>query len=66
MKNRLKTERIARHFTQDELARKIGVSRQSINSIENGRYIPSTVLSLKISEVFGKVVNDIFFLDKDD
>ncbi|MBN1821769.1 MAG: helix-turn-helix transcriptional regulator [Prolixibacteraceae bacterium] len=62
----MKTERIARHFTQDELARKIGVSRQSINSIENGRYIPSTVLSLKISEVFGKVVNDIFFLDKDD
>ena len=66
MKNRLKLERASRKLTQDELARRIGVSRQTINSIENGRYIPSTVLALKISKVFGKMVNEIFELGADD
>ncbi|MCU4176875.1 helix-turn-helix transcriptional regulator [Carboxylicivirga sp. N1Y90] len=66
MKNTLKVERAILNLTQSELAKKVNVSRQTINSIENGKYIPSTVLSLKISEVFSKTVNDIFTLDNDD
>jgi len=63
MKNRLKIERAILDITQEELAQKIGVSRQTINSIEKNRYIPSTVLALKMSNLFGKSVNEIFELD---
>lgn len=66
MKNTLKVERAKLNLTQQELAEKVGVSRQTINSIEAERYVPSTVLALKISEVFNTNVNEIFFLDKDD
>lgn len=66
MKNTLKVERAILNLTQDELAQKIGVSRQTINSIEANRYVPSTVLSLKLSEVFNKSVNDFFNLDEND
>jgi putative transcriptional regulator len=64
--NRLKIERAEKDLTQDQLAKKIGVSRQTINSIEKNRYVPSTILALKISELFSKSVNDIFFLEKED
>ncbi len=63
MKNKLKIERAILDVTQEELAKKIGVSRQTINSIEKNRYIPSTVLALKMSHLFGKTVNEIFILD---
>ena len=66
MKNRLKIERAIHDLTQEELAEKIGVSRQTINSIEKNRYIPSTLLALKISEVFEKPVNELFELEADD
>lgn len=66
MKNRLKIERAILNLTQEELAEKIGVSRQSINSIETNRFVPSTVLALKLSRMFGKPVNDFFELDDDD
>ena len=66
MKNRLKVERAILNITQEELAEKIGVSRQTINSIETNRFVPSTVLALKLSRVFGKSVNDFFELDDDD
>ena len=66
MKNRLKIERAIKNLTQDDLAKLIGVSRQTINSIETGRYVPSTVLALKISQVFEKQVNEIFELDDSD
>jgi putative transcriptional regulator len=66
MKNTLKVERAILNLTQGDLATKIGVSRQTINSIESNRYVPSTLLSLKLSEVFGKPVNDFFKLGKDD
>ncbi len=66
MKNRLKVERAILNLTQEELAEKIGVSRQTINSIETNRFVPSTVLSLKLSRLFGKPVNDFFELDDDD
>ncbi|HAF30342.1 MAG TPA: transcriptional regulator [Bacteroidales bacterium] len=66
MKNRLKIERAILDITQEELALKIGVSRQTINSIETNRYVLSTILALKISKVFGKAVNDIFELENED
>ncbi len=66
MKNTIKVERAILNLTQDDLAKKIGVSRQTINSIEANRYVPSTVLALKLSQVFGKPVNDFFKLLKGD
>ena len=66
MKNKLKVERAVLNITQEELANLTGVSRQTINSIEKNRYIPSTILSLKISKVFKKNVNDVFELEEDD
>jgi putative transcriptional regulator len=53
-------------LTQQDLADKVGVSRQTINSIEAERYVPSTVLAVKISEVFKTTVNEIFKLEKDE
>jgi len=66
MKNRIKIERAILDITQEELAKRIGVSRQTINSIEKNRYVPSTVLALKMSKLFNKTVNDIFVLDGDE
>lgn len=63
MKNRLKIERAILNITQEELAEKIGVSRQTINSIETNRFVPSTVLALKLSMLFGKSVNEFFELE---
>ena len=65
MKNRLKIERAILNLTQEELANKIGVSRQTISSIEKNRYIPSTVLALRLSRLFEKPVNDFFELEED-
>lgn len=66
MKNKLKVERAILNITQEELAERIGVSRQTINSIETNRFVPSTVLALKLSRLFGKSVNDFFELDDDE
>lgn len=66
MKNTIKVERAILDITQEELAQKIGVSRQTINSIEKDRYVPSTVLALKLSAVFNKPVNDLFILNGDE
>ncbi|RMA64425.1 helix-turn-helix transcriptional regulator [Ulvibacter antarcticus] len=66
MKNTLKVERAILNLTQEELAQKIGVSRQTINSIETNRFVPSTLLSLKLSKVFGKQVNEFFTLELED
>ena len=66
MQNTIKVERAILNLTQDELAKRIGVSRQTVNSIEANRYVPSTVLSLKLSDVFGKPVNDFFSLSEND
>jgi len=64
--NRLKVERAEHDLTQEDLAKKIGVSRQTINSIEKNRYVPSTILALKLSQVFAKPVNDLFTLAEED
>jgi putative transcriptional regulator len=66
MKNDIKVQRVILNLTQQELAEKIGVSRQTINALEAGKYIPSTVLALKLSRLFDKPVNEIFELEADD
>jgi putative transcriptional regulator len=66
MKNTIKVERAKLDMTQQALADKVGVSRQTINSIESERYVPSTVLALKISEIFKTTVNELFKLEKED
>ena len=66
MRNTLKIERAKLNLTQQDLADKIGVSRQTINSIEADRYVPSTELALKMSKIFGCTVNDFFSLDEAD
>jgi len=66
VQNNLKIERALKNITQDDLAKKIGVSRQTINSIEKNRYTPSTILALKISKIFNKTVNEIFQLENSD
>lgn len=63
MKNRLREERILRGISQTDLAEAVGVSRQSIHAIEKGKYIPSTLLALKIVRELNKSVEDIFLLD---
>ncbi|MCH7525302.1 MAG: helix-turn-helix transcriptional regulator [Bacteroidetes bacterium] len=66
MENTIKVERAILNLTQDDLSKRIGVSRQTINSIEANRYVPSTVLALKLSELFKKPVNDFFKLGDND
>ena len=66
MHNRIKVERAILDITQEDLAQKIGVSRQTINSIEKNRYVPSTILALKLSQVFQKNVNELFSLAEGD
>ena len=66
MKNSIRVERAIKRMTQAQLAELIGVSRQTIVAIESEKYVPSTVLSLKIARVFDKRVGDIFELEEGD
>ena len=66
MNNTIKVERAIANITQEELAKKISVSRQTINAMENNKYIPSTLLALKIARVFNKPVEKIFMLEEGD
>jgi putative transcriptional regulator len=66
MHNKLKVQRAIHNLTQGELAQKIGVSRQTINAMESNKYVPSTVLALKLARVFGVPVEEIFQLDDTD
>lgn len=66
MKNTLRVERAIKNITQAELAEKIQVSRQTINAIESNKYVPSTVLALKMARLFEKKVEDIFMLEETD
>ncbi|MBT8305225.1 MAG: helix-turn-helix transcriptional regulator [Bacteroidia bacterium] len=63
MKNNIKIERARYNLTQADLAGKIGVSRQTINAMEKNKYVPSTLLALKIARLFKKPVEDIFLLE---
>lgn len=66
MKNSIKVERAILNITQDDLAKKVGVSRQTINAMEANKYVPSTVLALKIARLFSKPVETIFLLEDTD
>jgi len=66
MKNKIKILRAVNNLTQAELAEKIEVSRQTINAMEAGKYIPSTVLALKLSNIFKISVQEIFELESSD
>ena len=60
MKNKLKVLRAERDWSQADLAERLGVSRQTVNAIETGKYDPSLPLAFKIAEVFGKTIEEIF------
>lgn len=66
MKNMLKVYRAMYNMTQEDLSNKIGVSRQTINYIEKGKYSPSVVLALKIAKIFNCTVEDLFILEDED
>ncbi len=66
MKNTIKVERAKKNWTQEDLAGKIGISRQSVNSIETGKFVPSTILALKMAKVFSTTVEIVFQLEKGD
>lgn len=66
MKNNIHVERAILKITQQELADRIGVSRQTINAIEGKKYVPSTVLALKMAKVFNKPVEEFFWLEDKD
>ena len=66
MKNNIKVQRAIHSLTQQDLAERIGVSRQTINALEAGKYVPSTVLALKLAKLFDKSVNEIFELEEGD
>jgi putative transcriptional regulator len=66
MTNNLKVLRAVKNISQEDLAKQIEVSRQTINAMEKGKYVPSTVLALKLARFFEKPVEDIFYLEMDD
>ena len=66
MKNTIRVERAIKNMTQADLAEAVGVSRQTINTIESNKYVPSTLLALKIARVFNKPLEDIFMLEDED
>ena len=66
MKNNIKVQRAILNITQEELAKRIGVSRQTVNALEAGKYAPSTVLALKMSKYFKMNVEEIVQLEDND
>lgn len=66
LKNKLKVYRAMHDLTQGELAERVGVTRKSINSIENGHFVPSTELALRMARVLSCTVEDLFQLPDDD
>jgi putative transcriptional regulator len=66
MKNKIKIQRAIHNLTQDDLAKKISVSRQTINTMESGKYVPSTALALKMASLFGVSVEELFQLEEGD
>jgi putative transcriptional regulator len=66
LKNRIEQLRDERGLRQDELAKALGVSRQTISSLENGRYNPSILLAYKTAVFFGRTIEDVFIFDEED
>ena len=65
LKNSIKVYRAMNNWTQEELARRVNVTRKTINTIENSKFIPSAYLALKIASAFGVLVEDIFEIDEE-
>jgi putative transcriptional regulator len=66
MKNSIKVERARKNLTQADLAKLAKVSRQTINAIELGKYVPSTILALKLAQIFEVEISEIFTLEDGD
>lgn len=66
MKNRIEEIRKEQGIRQEELAKSMGVSRQTISSLENGRYNPSILLAYKIAKYFGMLIEDVFIFDEEE
>lgn len=66
MRNTVRIERVKQELTQAQLAARIGVSRQTVHAIESGKYVPSTVLALKMAKLFGVSVEALFLLEGGD
>ena len=65
MKNRIEEIRNSRGILQEELARTMGVSRQTISSLENGRYNPSIMLDYRIAKYFGMTIEEVFIFEEE-
>lgn len=66
MNNRLKVLRAERNWSQAELADKLGVSRQTVNAIETGKYDPGLPLAFKVAKLFDKMIEEVFIPEEDD
>jgi putative transcriptional regulator len=66
MKNSIKVERAKKNITQADLAKLAKVSRQTINAMELGKYVPSTVLALRLAQIFKVEISEIFILEDSD
>ncbi|TAE16994.1 MAG: transcriptional regulator [Bacteroidetes bacterium] len=66
MRNTVKVQRAIANITQEQLAQKLGVTRQTIHAIETNKYVPSTLLSLKMAQLFQTSVHEIFILEEGD
>ena len=66
MKNRIEEIRKSKNIRQEDFARALGVSRQTISSLENGRYNPSILLAYKIAKYFDMTIEDVFLFDEED
>ena len=66
MKNRIEEIRKERGIRQDDFAKSMGVSRQTISSLENGRYNPSIILAFKIAKYFDTTIEEVFLVEEDD
>jgi putative transcriptional regulator len=64
LSNTLRDERARLGWTQAELAERVGVSRKTINTVENGVFVPSTILALKLAAAMGRQVEQLFVLDE--
>ena len=66
MKNRIEEIRKEKGIRQEEFAKSMGVSRQTISSLENGRYNPSIILAYKIAQYFGMTIEEVFIFKEED
>ena len=66
MKNKIESIRKEQGILQDEMAKALGVSRQTISSLENGRYNPSIMLAYKIAKYFGKTIEEVFVFEEEE